>query len=39
MQFELLQSKGITVTDLRIETIKAQDRKPLVDAFQLVGIS
>jgi hypothetical protein len=35
----LRQSKRITVMDLRIETIKTEGRKPLLDAFQLVGIS
>jgi hypothetical protein len=39
VQFYLLQSKRITVMDLRKETIKIEVSKPLLDAFQLVGTS
>jgi hypothetical protein len=39
MQFKLYKSKRITGMDLRKETIKTEGRKPLLDAFQLVGIS
>jgi hypothetical protein len=39
VQLKLLQSKRISVMDLRKETIKTEGRKPLLDALQLVGIS
>jgi hypothetical protein len=35
----MLQSKRLTVMDLRKETIKTEGRKTLLDAFQVVGIS
>jgi hypothetical protein len=38
VQFELLKSKRTAVIELRKETIKTEGRKPLLDAFQLVGI-
>jgi hypothetical protein len=39
VQFYHLQSKRTTIMDLRKETIKTEGHKPLLDAFQLVGIS
>jgi hypothetical protein len=39
VQSQLLQSKRITVVDMRKETIKTEDSKPLLDASQLVRIS
>jgi hypothetical protein len=39
VQFKLFKSKKIAVMDLRKETIKTESRKPLLDAFQFVGIT
>jgi hypothetical protein len=39
-QLYFLQNKRIAVRDFRVkETFKTEGRKPLLDAFQLVGIS
>jgi hypothetical protein len=38
VQFYLLQSKRITVMDLKKGMIETERSKPLLDAFQLVGI-
>jgi hypothetical protein len=38
-QLYFLPRKRITIMDVRKETIKTEGRKPLLDAFQLLGIS
>jgi hypothetical protein len=39
VQFLLLHGKRITAMDSRKEMIKTESHKPLVDEFQLLGIS
>jgi hypothetical protein len=38
VQFQILQSKRVAVMDFKKEAIKTEGRRPLLDAFQFVGI-